>query len=163
MLKFVEASELQMSNLLFLTDFMAKTGQTKADIARRVGVSNAAVSDWFKRDDLRFSTALRILGSYKCDIKFTLHKNEEPTMMYFSFMNTINISALDFENKNLTSLKQAIKASGWTMKRIADGLGVAPETLTYYWNTDDCPISTFYKVAKLIDYSVSYSIDQQSL
>lgn len=145
MLKFVGASELQMSNLLFLTDFMAKTGQTKADIARRVGVSNAAVSDWFKRDDLRLSTALRILGSYKCDIKFTLHKNEEPTI------------------KNLTSLKQAIKASGWTMKRIADGLGVAPETLTYYWNTDDCPISTFYKVAKLIDYSVSYSIDQRSL
>lgn len=33
---------------------MAKTGQTKADIARHVGVSSAAVSDWFKRDDLRF-------------------------------------------------------------------------------------------------------------
>ena len=26
-------------------------------------------------------------------------------------MNTINIDALDFENKRLTSLKQAIKAS----------------------------------------------------
>lgn len=151
-----------MSNLVFLTDFMAKTGQTKADIARRVGVSNAAVSDWFKRDDLRLSTALRILESYNCDIKFSLHKNEEPTLMFFGFMNTINISDLDFENKRLTSLKQAIKASGWTMKRIAEGLGVAPETLTYYWNTDDCPISVFYKVAELINYTVSYSINQTS-
>ena len=161
MLKFVRASKLQMSNLLFLTDFMAKTGQTKADIARHVGVSSAAVSDWFKRDDLRLSTAQRILDSYKCDIKFTLHKKEEPVMMYFSFMNTINISTLDFENKKLTSLKQAIKASGWTMKRIAENIGVTPETLSYYWNTDDCPISTFYKVAKLINYTVSYSIEQQ--
>lgn len=150
-----------MSNLTFLTDFMAKTGQSKADIARHVGVSSAAVSDWFKRDDLRLSTALRILESYNCDIKFTLHKKEEPTMMYFSYMNTINISDLDFENKRLTSLKQAIKASGWTMKRIAESLGIAPETLTYYWNTDDCPISAIYCIAKLIDYNVSYTINSK--
>jgi len=148
-----------MSNLTFLTDFMAKTGQSKADIARHVGVSSAAVSDWFKRDDLRLSTALRILESYNCDIKFTLHKKEEPTMMYFSYMNTINISDLDFENKRLTSLKQAIKASGWTMKRIAESLEVAPETLTYYWSTDDCPISAFYRIAQIISYSVSYTIN----
>lgn len=155
------ASKLLMSNLIFLTDFMAKTGQTKADIARRVGVSNAAVSDWFKRDDLRLSTALRILDCYNCDIKFTLHKKEEPSMMFFGFMNTINISDLDFEDKKLTSLKQAIKASGWTMKKVAEGLGIAPETLTYYWNTDDCPVSAFYKIADMIDYTVSYSIQQK--
>ena len=39
-----------MSNLIFLTDSLPQTGQTKADLARRVGVSNAAVSDWFKRE-----------------------------------------------------------------------------------------------------------------
>ena len=98
-----------MDNLTFLTDFMAKTGQSKADIARRVGVTSAAVSDWFKRDDMRLSTALRILDSYNCDIKFTLHKAEEVTMMFVGFMNTINIDALDFENKRLTSLKQVDK------------------------------------------------------
>lgn len=161
MFKFVRASK-QMSNLTFLTDFMAKTGQTKADLARRVGVSSAAVSDWFKRDDLRLSTALRILESYNCEIKFSLHKKEEPTMMFFGYMNTINIDELDFENKRLTSLKQAIKASGWTMKRVAESLGVAPETLTYYWNTDDCPVSAFYKIAEMIDYTVTYTINQKS-
>lgn len=150
-----------MSNLTFLTDFMAKTGQNKADIARRVGVTSSAVSDWFKRDDMRLSTALRILDSYNCDIKFTLHKAEEPTMMYFGFLNTINIDALDFESKRLTSLKQAIKASGWTMKRVAEEIGVTPETLTYYWNTDDCPISAFYKIGKLTAHTVSYSINSK--
>ena len=150
-----------MSNLTFLTDFMAKTGQSKADIARRVGVSNAAVSDWFKRDDMRLSTALRILGSYNCDIKFTLHKADESTMMYFGFINTINVDTLDLENKRLTSLKQAIRASGWTMKRVAEEIGVTPETLTYYWNTDDCPISAFYKIGKLTSHTVSYSINSK--
>ena len=152
-----------MSNLIFLTDFLAKTGQTKADLARRVGVSNAAVSDWFKRDDLRLSTALRILNSYNCDIQFTLRKKEEPTMMFLGLMNTINISELDIDFKRLTSLKQAIKASGWTMKRIAEELGIASETLTYYWNTDDCPISIFYRVASLIGYTVCYSINEKEL
>lgn len=150
-----------MSNLIFLTDFMARTGQTKADLARRVGVSNAAVSDWFKRDDLRLTTALRILDSYSCVLKFRLHRKEEPAMMFFSLMNTINISELNVEHKRLTSLKQAIKASGWTMKKVAEELGIAPETLTYYWNTDDCPISAFYKIAELIGYSVSYNIDSK--
>ena len=150
-----------MSNLIFLTDFLAKTGQTKADLARRVGVSNAAVSDWFKRDDLRLSTALRILDCYNCDIQFTLRKKEEPTMMFVGFVNTINIDSLDFENKRLTSLKQAIKASGWTMKRVAEAIGVTPETLTYYWNTDDCPVSAFYKIANLLSYTVTYSINSK--
>lgn len=152
-----------MSNIVFLSDFLAKTGQSKADLARRVGVSNAAVSDWFKRDDLRLSTARRILDCYNCDIQFTLRKKEEPTKMLLGLMNTINISKLDFGAQRLTSLKQAIKASGWTMKKIAEELGVVPETLTYYWNTDDCPISVFYRVANIIGYTVCYSINEKKL
>ena len=101
------------------------------------------------------------MDSYNCDIKFTLHKAEEVTMMFVGFMNTINIDALDLENKRLTSLKQAIKASGWTMKRVAEEIGATPETLTYYWNTDDCPISAFYKIAQLISYTVSYTINSK--
>ena len=152
-----------MSNIVFLSDFLAKTGQSKADLARRVGVSNAAVSDWFKRDDIRLSTALRILDCYNCDIQFTLRKKEEPAMMLLGLMNTINISKHDFGAKRLTSLKQAIKASGWTMKRIAEVLGIVPETLTYYWNTDDCPISVFYRVANIIGYTVYYSINEKKV
>ena len=44
---------------------------------------------------------------------------------------------------------------------VAEEIGVTPETLTYYWNTDDCPISAFYKIAQLISYTVSYTINSK--
>lgn len=148
--------------LNFLSDFLAQTCQTKADLARHVGVTNSAVSDWFKRDDMRLSTALRILDKYNCDIKFHLVKPEALRFVPYSMLNSINISDVYIAKKRLFSLKQSILASGWTMKRTASSIGIAPETLSYYWSTDDCPISVFYKVADILGYNVIYSIDQKN-
>ena len=78
-----------MDNLTFLKDFMVKTDHRKADIARRVGVTNAVASYWSKHDDMRLSTSLIILSRYNCDIKPTFYKVEESMLANEGHLLTI--------------------------------------------------------------------------
>ncbi len=54
-------------------------------------------------------------------------------------------------------LKAEIKQSGLTKKALAESIGVSPEIITQYCNTDKMPkVETLYKICKTLDVSADY-------
>ena len=57
--------------------FLAEQGSTRAELARRLGGSRAAVYDKLRRGDLRISQLERIAAAYGCRVRVVFEPDQE--------------------------------------------------------------------------------------
>lgn len=147
--------------LQFLTSLLAVKKVTMADLARQMGVSPQNVQNYFRRDDMKLSYALKFAEALGFDLKFSFERDgktsETVRLDVQSILNSLNgtvaLSRLSF-------LTIAMKLYGIERKDLAEKLGIAYVGVNKWFKVDDIAISYLFEIAELYGLKVCIKADR---
>ena len=148
--------------LQFLTSLLAVKKVTMADLARQMGVSPQNVQNYFRRDDMKLSYALKFAEALGFDLKFSLEREGgapekvrlDVQSILSSMDGTVGLSRLSF-------LTIAMKLYGIQRKDLAEKLGVAYVGVNKWFKVDDIAISYLFDIAEIYGLKVCIKADRK--
>ena len=141
----------QPGRLEFLRDLLHANGISFNEVARRLGVTRAAVDRWFKKDDIRLSTMKRICEC--CNYTFNLHLCRSAYVLDDP-APLIKRCAGKFERGHLLFLCEAMSRERITIRAIADRLGLSHTGVESWFKSNDMALSRVESVAVAFGLSV---------
>ena len=143
------------NNLQFLHSLLEASGVSKARLAGMMGCSTQNLFTYFKRDDMRLTTALEIASLFGYTLSFSLEKDRASTSNVI-----VDIEPLVGQGglKRLAFLRIAMGLYGIERKKLAEQLGISYNGVNRWFHVDDIAISYIFKIAKLYDLKVKTTI-----
>ena len=143
------------NNLQFLHSLLEASGVSKARLAGMMGGSTQNLFTYFKRDDMRLTTALEIASLLGYTLSFSLEKDRASTSNVI-----VDIEPLVGQGglKRLAFLRIAMGLYGIERKKLAEQLGISYNGVNRWFHVDDIAISYIFKIAKLYDLKVKTTI-----
>ena len=143
------------NNLQFLQSLLEASGVSKARLAGMMGCSTQNLFTYFKRDDMRLTTALEIASLLGYTLSFSLEKDRASTSNVI-----VDIEPLVGQGglKRLAFLRIAMGLYGIERKKLAEQLGISYNGVNRWFHVDDIAISYIFKIAKLYDLKVKTTI-----
>ena len=143
------------NNLQFLHSLLEASGVSKARLAGMMGCSTQNLFTYFKRDDMRLTTALEIASLLGYTLSFSLEKDCASTSNVI-----VDIEPLVGQGglKRLAFLRIAMGLYGIERKKLAEQLGISYNGVNRWFHVDDIAISYLFKIAKLYDLKVKTTI-----
>ena len=128
---------------------------SKARLAGMMGCSTQNLFTYFKRDDMRLTTALEIASLLGYTLSFSLEKDRASTSNVI-----VDIEPLVGQGglKRLAFLRIAMGLYGIERKKLAEQLGISYNGVNRWFHVDDIAISYIFKIAKLYDLKVKTTI-----
>lgn len=159
-------------NLVFLESLMKLVGiDTLTELAERLECSKQNISNYFKKDDMKFSMALEIAEKLGYELNFSIVPRRKPRKQDLMNPESINRDKLANPPKEeleerLGFLRYAVKYSGLDKKTLAGELGVSTATFNRWFDADkgtDILVSYIFQIAQLIDCVVVVKCNKISL
>ncbi len=143
------------NNLQFLHSLLEASGVSKVRLAGMMGCSTQNLFTYFKRDDMRLTTALEIASLLGYTLSFSLEKDRASTSNVI-----VDIEPLVGQGglKRLAFLRIAMGLYGIERKKLAEQLGISYNGVNRWFHVDDIAISYIFKIAKLYDLKVKTTI-----
>ena len=134
------------NNLQFLHSLLEASGVSKVRLAGMMGCSTQNLFTYFKRDDMRLTTALEIASLLGYTLSFSLEKDRASTSNVI-----VDIEPLVGQGglKRLAFLRIAMGLYGIERKKLAEQLGISYNGVNRWFKVDDISISYIFKIAEL--------------
>lgn len=150
----VNAATIQRCrNLGFLGTFLNMTGGRREDLLEQLGISGQAFCRWFKVDDIRWSTVVKIydLMGYSARMVFSYPKGKAPSRS----AATAVLNMLDPSSK-LAPLFVEMKLNNQTFDTIGKAIGRTSQAVNHWFLEDEIAVSMIYKMAEAMGASVEF-------
>ena len=144
----------------FLHSLLETTGVSKAGLAGMMGCSTQNLFTYFKRDDMRLSTALEIASLLGYTLSFSLEKEGASTSNVIVAIEPL-VGAYGL--KRLAFLRIAMGLYGIERKKLADDLGISYNGVNRWFKVDDISISYIFKIAALYGLKVKVTATPQKM
>ena len=144
-------------NLQFLHSLLETTGVSKAALADMMGCSAQNLFTYFKRDDMRLSTALEIANKLGYTLAFSMEKDGASTSNVI-----VDIEPLVGAHglKRLAFLRVAMGLYGIERKKLAQQLDISYNGVNRWFKVDDISISYIFKIATLYGLKVKVTANR---
>ena len=147
------ATIARCKNLAFLGTFLNMTGGRRDELLEKLGITSQAFCRWFKVDDIRWSTVVKIydLMGYSVRMVFSYPEGKAPSRT--AAMAVLNM--LD-PTSRLAPLFVEMKLNNQTFDSIGAAIGRTPQAVNHWFLEDEIAVSMIYKVAGAMGAKVEF-------
>lgn len=143
-----------MSNskrLAFLTTLMIQEAFSKAELARRLGVTWQNIGTYFEKDDMKLSKAIEMCRLIGYDMTVAL---EDPNAKTASAI--IDITERTKTNKRLDPIFKYLALNNISLAEVSRRTGISNTSVQAWFRTDDMKLSRIYELAEALGVKVYF-------
>ncbi len=146
-----------VKRLQFLEVMLKSCGKTKIELAEMMGVSPQNIHVYFKRDDMKLSTAQKMAECLGYNLVFSFQgKSEQASKMI------LDIEPMKGPNGviRLTFLQIAMSVYQIDKRELSEKLGISYTGVLRWFKVDDISLSYIFQIAELYELDVRVRADK---
>jgi len=145
--------------LAFFHSFLRANFITQQSIPKEI-MPFATVNTNVAKDDMRLSSAFRVLGHYGYTLLIYIEpKDSLQAQSYRSKCVRVNdMIKKSSQMDRISFLKDFIEINKLKIKDVTDAMDVVPSALSHWYNADDMMISRIYKLAYAFNCNVRFEV-----